>query len=44
MDDLNGAQPASQQPQESPMLPTWILLAAKPAIELKPAVSHWIKG
>ena len=35
--------PPSNQPQESPMLPAWLFLAAKLAIELKPAISHLIK-
>jgi hypothetical protein len=32
-----------QQPKESQMLPAWLFLAAKLAIELKPAIAHLIK-
>jgi hypothetical protein len=35
--------PPSDQPKESQMLPAWLLLAAKLAIELKPAITHLIK-
>lgn len=42
MNDSKNAPP-SPQPQESPMLPAWLFLAAKLAIELKPAISHLIK-
>ena len=43
MNDLNDIQPTSQQQKEPQMLPAWLLLAAKLAIELKPAISHLIK-
>lgn len=43
MTDLNDTPPTSHQPQESQMLPTWLFLAAKLAIELKPAITDLIK-
>ena len=42
MNDPKEAQP-SDQPKEFPMLPAWLLLAAKLAIELKPAITHLIQ-
>jgi hypothetical protein len=35
--------PRTDQPKEFPMLPAWLLLAAKLAIELKPAIAHLIQ-
>ena len=35
--------PTAFPQKEPPMLPAWLLLAAKVAIELKPAISHLIK-
>jgi hypothetical protein len=35
--------PPSDQPKEFPMLPAWLLLAAKLAIELRPFASALLK-
>ena len=46
MNDPNDSDrdiPFTYSPKEPHMLPPWLLLAAKLAVELKPAVSHLIK-
>ena len=41
--DTDPATTVTDPLKEPQMLPAWLLLAAKLAIELKPAISHLIK-